>query len=112
MIVEGDVGFSGNATATPLTSRLMVVSRNGNVTISGNGTIYGIIFQENPNKTVTFNGQGNNPIGLFGAILSKGSININGQVSVIRDLTLSSMQDLTDDRNKRIVKVKTWKVEN
>jgi hypothetical protein len=111
LIVENDVGFGGNASATPLTSRLMVVSRNGNVTISGNGTVYGIVFQENPNKSVTFNGQGNNPIGLFGAIISSGGVNINGQVSVIRDLTLSSM-DLVNDPNGRIVKVQSWRMEN
>lgn len=111
LIVEGDVGFSGNATATPLSSRLMLVSRNGNVTISGNGAVYGVIFQENQSKSVTFNGQGNNPIGLFGAIVAKGNVNINGQVSVIRDLTLSSM-DLTIDPNGRIVKVQSWRMAN
>lgn len=87
LIASGNVSTQGNASSiSPSPNKLGISTYGGSLSLSGNGQMNILFFNDNPLGDVTIGGNGT----IFGGIISRGGVNFNGnaEAKIIRDTGL------------------------
>lgn len=86
LIVQNSITTAGSSQASYSGENKMVfVSVQGDIDIKGNANVYGLFIGDSPTSTVTVTGSST----LFGGIVSKGDVQLNGKtIKVVRDTSM------------------------